>query len=168
MKSIYAICVITFAAVMLIVSPVTAQDSTNVASEITTNIPPTTGNVASDNLITYIISHGKVFSGLGIKNGKIAPQFGQSLDVFGTDYGTWGMGFGIDHATFFMPQKNEEQLGLSFNWSMTNVQWLRFIKIVKLSELHGVISANESVEDLYNGRFGYKRMTIGASIGWKM
>lgn len=144
-----------------------------------TPVPPSSGSpsntatnpLSAADLFTQLVSdigHSTRFSsGVGINlHAKLAPLLSQELSLFGQSAtnSTWSTG--PSHATFFLPNANEEQLGWSISGSWTSPPRLLRLALFNASDIDWTVNWGLPVEDYYNlfRHVDWRENRLGVSV----
>jgi hypothetical protein len=141
--------------VFFVVNSPGANAQTNAASgdaAYNTNSFSSVTNAAAlfTELVSDVGSVTKFSSGVGVNlHGKIAPLLSQELSLFGhsTTNSSWSTG--PSHATFFLPEANEEQLGWSVSGSWDSPPKILRFALFNARDIDWTVNWGLPVEDYY-------------------
>jgi len=101
-------------------------------------------------LVTDIGKSTKFSSGIGINlHAKFAPLLSQELPLFGRTGTNSSWSTGPSHATFFLPEENQEQLGWSLSGSWKSPPRLLKLALFNASDVDWTVNWGLPVEDYY-------------------
>ena len=102
------------------------------------------------NVVSDVGSLTKFSSGVGINlHAKIAPLLSQEVSLFGetTTNSSWSTG--PSHATFFLPETNEEQLGWSVSGSWQSPPRILRLALFNARDIEWTVNWGLPAEDFY-------------------
>jgi hypothetical protein len=124
------------------------------ASPSLTNATETVAITNAATLFTQLLSDvgsvTKFSSGVGANlHGKIAPLLSQELSLFGYSGTNSSWTTGPSHATFFLPQQNEEQIGWSFSGSWQSPPRILRFALFNASDIDWTVNWGLPADDYY-------------------
>jgi hypothetical protein len=148
--------------------PVAASAQTNATSGDTNSLSSVT-NAATlfAQLLSDVGSVTKFSSGVGINlHAKIAPLLSQELSLFGHSSTNSSWSTGPSHATFFLPQQNEEQIGWSFSGSWQSPPRILRFAMFNASDIDWTVNWGLPADDYYKlfHHIDWRENRFGASI----
>jgi hypothetical protein len=148
-----------------------AQASLPVVAHAQTNAAPTLQTTNAATLFTQLLSDvgsvTKFSSGVGVNlHGKIAPLLSQELSLFGHSSTNSSWSTGPSHATFFLPQQNEEQIGWSFSGSWQSPPRILRFALFNASDIDWTLNWGLPAEDYYKlfRHIDWRENRVGVSI----
>lgn len=118
-------------------------------------------------LLSDVGSVTKFSSGVGVNlHGKIAPLLSQEVSLFGHSGTNSSWTTGPSHATFFLPQENEEQLGWSFSGSWQSPPRILRFAMFNASDIDWTVNWGLPADDYYKlfHHIDWRENRFGASI----
>jgi hypothetical protein len=118
-------------------------------------------------LLSDVGSVTKFSSGVGVNfHGKVAPLLSQELSLFGHSGTNSSWTTGPSHATFFLPQQNEEQIGWSFSGSWQSPPRILRFALFNASDIDWTLTGGLPAEDYYYlfRHIDWRETRFGASI----
>ena len=122
--------------------------------EATAQTNSNSGATAVWGILTNVVSDvgrlTKFSSGVGINlHAKIAPLLSQELSLFGETGTNAAWSTGLSHATFFLPETNEEQLGWSVSGSWKSPPRILRLALFNADNIEWTVNWGLPAEDFY-------------------
>jgi hypothetical protein len=101
-------------------------------------------------LVSNVTASAKFSSGVGINlHAKFAPLLSQELSLFGETGTNAAWSTGPSHATFFLPDTNEEQLGWSVSGSWKSPPRILRLALFNARDIEWTVNWGLPAEDVY-------------------
>lgn len=101
-------------------------------------------------LASNVTATARFSSGVGINlHAKVAPLLSQELSLFGETGTNAAWSTGPSHATFFLPETNEEQLGWSVSGSWKSPPRILRLALFNASDIEWTVNWGLPAEDFY-------------------
>ena len=122
--------------------------------EATAQTNSNSGATAVWGILTNVVSDvgrlTKFSSGVGINlHAKIAPLLSQEVSLFGETTTNSNWSTGLSHATFFLPETNEEQLGWSVSGSWKSPPRILRLALFNADNIEWTVNWGLPAEDFY-------------------